>query len=359
MIEVNQLTPALHENDAVGESIIEIQRKISSWRFKSNIFSLTTDPSIANLSLDIKNFANHDDHDFVNILHFAIPSPLTSLFSSSKGKKILIYHNITPPHFFEGISDELVHITRTGRMEIEGLKTCTDIALADSPYNESELKDYGFKNTGVLPIPINIDRYKSKRVKSIYNLFKDNKKINILFVGRITPNKKIEDVIKIFFCLQNLIGIDSRLFIVGNSKGLENYDMALRNMVKSLNLDEVYFTGKVSQEELITYYCVANFFITMSEHEGFCVPILESYIFDVPVIAYNSTAIPSTLGEGGILINDKKKPLEIAYLIADLIDNKVLKDKIIKKQKEHLKNFSAERIEKILKSVFRNLGIRV
>lgn len=223
-------------------------------------------------------------------------------------------------------------------------------------YNEKELKDFGFKNTGVFPILLNPDRYKVKTLKPLQCLFQNDDFYNILFAGRITPNKRIEDVIKCFYFFKNTYFEDSRLFIIGNPSGFENYDRYLKNLAKQLELDDVYFTGKVDQDELVTYYTSADLFITMSEHEGFCVPILESFLFNLPVVAFNSTAIPDTMGDGGILVNKKNYKL-IAGIMAEILTNKALRNGILKKQKIQLERFSPEKIKSSLKKTLMDIGV--
>jgi len=348
MVRINQLTPALHENDAVGESILEIHNTLQEWDYESNIFSLTVDESLKSVAKDLSELKNYDDENSINILHFAIPSPLTQAFKTSTGKKILIYHNITPPEFFEGISREMVHISNTGRSELSSLSDCTDLALGDSKFNEQELKTLNFKDTGVFPILLNSDRYNIETLEPLKFLFKNDGYKNILFTGRITPNKKIEDVIKCFYYYQNLFQEKSRLLIVGNPTGFESYDLYLKDLADKMDLVEVYFTGKVDQDELISFFEIADLFITMSEHEGFCVPILESFIFEIPVIAYNSTAIPYTMGDGGVLVNEKNFK-EIAGIMSEVIENEDFRKSIIQKQKNQLEKFSPAPIKEDLK----------
>jgi len=350
MIKINQLTPALHKNDAVGESIQQIQQTTKSWGCESNVFSPTIDEPLKEICRQMKDFAEFDSEDSINILHFAVPSPLTDLFKKSKGKKILIYHNITPPEFFKGVNEEMVHIASVGRQELAALAECNNLALGDSEFNENELKEMGYKYTGVFPILLNPERYKYNTLAPLEEMFCSKDHINLLFVGRITPNKKIEDVIKVFYYFKNIFCQDSRLIIVGNPAKFENYDKFLKDFVNKLELLDVYFTGKVDQQELVTYYSLSDVFITMSEHEGFCVPILESFFFKLPVVAFNSTAIPYTMGDGGILVN-KKSYRKIAGIINELNNNKKLHDSIIKNQKKQLHKFSPEKIKKTLKQI--------
>src|SRR5690606_23268712 len=168
--------------------------------------------------------------------------------------------------------------------------------------------------------------------------------------GRIAPNKKIEDVIKSFFCYNNFINRKSRLFLVG-LLFLDKYNQELTNLINRLDLGNcVIFTNKVSILDLKTYYALSSAFICMSEHEGFCVPLLESMYFELPILAYNSTAIPFTLEKSGILLNAKKYE-EIAEMINLIVEDSKMRNQLIKRQKERLHDFSPDNIKTKLKEI--------
>ncbi len=221
--------------------------------------------------------------------------------------------------------------------------------------------------TWIIPFPVGIDATISDPFTKVLSPFIDfeglkkdpDKKIlnrynddwtNLIFVGRITPNKKIEDVIKVFYYYKNTINPKSRLFIVGSFVGMEKYCSYLRALTLELNLQNVILTGHVTTEELVAYYQLSNVFVCMSEHEGFCVPLVESMYFNIPIIAFNSTAIPYTLDGTGVLVNKKN-----FYMIAELIDI-VLRDenyrgKIVNEQKRKFNDFSHSAISEMLKDL--------
>ncbi|HWP47488.1 MAG TPA: glycosyltransferase [Candidatus Limnocylindrales bacterium] len=347
-----QLLPSVHSGDAVGDSAFEISKALSEIGIENHILGIHIDDPLRDKVIDFKEFKTYDTPDTVHIYHFAVPSPITYVFQEAQGKKILIYHNITPPHFFEGYYPELVQMTVTGRHEIKLLADCTDLALGDSEFNRRELEAYGFKKTGVLPLLIDFDKYKVPPDSTILKKFGSKtvgteKTINLLFVGRVSPNKKHEDLIKTFYFYQKYIYPSSRLLLVGKYKGMEKYLQFLQGLVKKLQLSEVHFVGHVSLEELIAFYKVSHVFLCLSEHEGFCVPLLESMVFDLPILAYRSTAVPFTLGSSGVLINEKRYE-EIAEMIHLLITDPALREAIIQAQRKRLMFFSRERVKGIL-----------
>jgi glycosyltransferase involved in cell wall biosynthesis len=281
-----------------------------------------------------------------------VPSPITYAFKEAKGRKVVIYHNITSPHFFERFSEELVSITTTGRHEIRLLAEVTDLGLADSEFNRLELVQYGYRKTGVLPILLDFSKYTLPSAQDIIEQYDDDK-VNILFVGRITPNKKHEDLIKAFYVYKRFLNQNSRLLLVGKYNQEEAYVKFLRELIDELAIEDVYFSGHVTQQELNTFYKVADVLLCMSEHEGFFVPAVESFYFQLPVIAYNCTAVPYTMGDAGILFNEKRYH-EIAEMIQLVVEDNAFRQEILDGQTTRLEHF---RKEKIIATLFDYLEI--
>lgn len=319
------------------------------------IFSQHIHPKLAQVTQVYTEYQKFSSPENILIFHLSIGSVVSEFVKSLPDKKIIIYHNITPHKYFEGINDTLVQLLKDGRKELAEFAGIVDLALGDSEYNRKELEELGFKQTGVLPIIMDFEIYNQEPDKKILKKFKD-KNINFIFVGRLSPNKKQEDVIKIFYYYNKYINSRSRLFLVGSYTGTEKYHAQLQYMVKELNLKNVHIIGQVEFTELLAYYKLADVFISMSEHEGFCVPLVESMYFGIPIIAYNSTAIPYTLNGTGILFNEKKYELmaEMAHLI---IKDEKIRKKIVEKQKLQLRQFEKSKLEKILKNYIKEVII--
>jgi len=218
-----------------------------------------------------------------------------------------------------------------------------DFALGDSQYNRQELDVVGFRKTAVLPLFVDREKWGSSASDK-----KPKKEIDILFVGRFVPNKKFEDLIKTFYYFQKTLEPNSRLFLVGPTAGFERYLSTLQALCDSLEVKNVIFTGQVSEVERNRLYAQADLFLCMSEHEGFCLPLLEAMHFETPIVAYEAAAVPETLGGAGILVKEKDFPA-IAELIHKVVHDKELKSKIIAQQNERLKDFSRDKIEQKLK----------
>jgi glycosyltransferase involved in cell wall biosynthesis len=344
-MEIHQILPTISPGDAIGNDVIEIRDILRKWGYKSDIYAQNIHPKMnAKRYTDYKKVSSKDN---LLIFHFSIGSEVSDFVKTLPDQKILRYHNITPHKYFIGINDYLANLLKTGRNELKSFAGITDLALGVSEYNRLELQELGFKNTDVLPILVDFEKYNNPNHKLLERYEDDY--MNILFVGQISPQKRQGDIIKAYYYYK-CINPKSRLFLVGNYEVSERYYEQLQELVRRLKLKDVYITGRVDFKDMVAYYKLADVFLCMSEHEGFCVPLLESMFFDIPVIAYNSTAMPYTLGKAGILIKEKNYE-EIAEMINLLVEDTELRNRIIKKQNERLKEFDKEKVEKKLKEI--------
>ena len=351
-MKIYQLNSSLSFGDAISNHTFEVDKVLKGWGFDTYVFSETIDDySIrhnAQIDKKYKKFAN-SKNDLL-IFRYSIYCENINLYKMSNNIKILEYHNITPQNFFLGYDKNLYNMCKKGRDELKKLNAC-NFSLGVSEYNRMELIENGFdeSTSDVVPIFLNYDDFNSIDINFKLVDKYDDGYVNILFVGRVSPNKRIDDVIKTFYIYNKYINQKSRLFIVG-TRFLEIYNNELDELVVRLKLRNIYFTNKVSPSDLKTYYRLADIFLCMSEHEGFCVPLLECMYFKVPIIAYNSTAIPYTLKNAGVLINSKSY-IEIAELIDVIVNDKRLQGQIIRAQTSRLSDFSRQNAEKKLRII--------
>ncbi len=276
--------------------------------------------------------------------HFCIGHQLNYDLVNYQCKRILVYHNVTPPVFFRGISRDWEHSCNDGIKGAHFLADKVDRCLAVSEFNKKDLIKMGYKcPIDVLPLIIPFSDYKKEKDQAILEKYKDGRK-NIVFVGRIAPNKKQEDIIEAFSYYKKYYNPDARLFLVGNYGGMESYYHKLESYVERLGTEDIYFTGHITFSEILAYYGIADLFLCMSEHEGFCVPLVEAMYFHVPVIAYDSSAIAETLGGSGVLLKEKK-PLETAALINRILSDDGLGDEIIQEQDRRLEELWPDIVE--------------
>ncbi len=341
-MEINQILPSFTSGDAISNEVMEIKNFLKSEGHDCNVFANHIHSSLCGVKSYRK--ISKKKRDCLTIHHMSIGSELDSILPIIPGKKMMIYHNITPSDYFTGVNDELARLCSLGRQELSSLRACMSLALGDSEYNRKELVEAGYEHTGVLPILLNFSKYDEKPNLDVMKRYGDGK-TNIIFVGRISPNKRQDEVIRCFHHYKKYVNPNSRLILVGSYVGMERYYFALKDLLKKLGLSaDVVITGQVGFPDLVAHYLTADLFLCMSEHEGFCVPLLESMYYKIPIIAYNAAAVPSTLGGSGILVN-KKDPLIVGELMDFVLSDENLKERMIKKQTRRLKDFSQERTE--------------
>jgi glycosyltransferase involved in cell wall biosynthesis len=285
----------------------------------------------------------------VVLLHFALPSPLTAALREHRGRRVLLHHNITPPEFFAGWDDELARICEIGRQELGSLRGHVDLALADSEWSRRELADLGFPRTGVLPIYLDFRRYREKPSPVLQRLLEDGR-TNILFVGRVAPNKRHDDLIRLASYWKRFLSPDLRLLLVGKPPRRREYMDALRSLhyEEGLSAAEVLFTGHVAHDDLLACYAAAHVFVSMSEHEGFGVPLVESMLMRVPVVAYRCTAVADTLGAAGLQFVPKRlaEMAEAAHLVTT---DAGLRGQVLAAQAKRLAAFAPAAVEGALR----------
>jgi glycosyltransferase involved in cell wall biosynthesis len=352
---VNQWVPAAHRGDAIGDSARRVRDMLRRLGHEADIFALTIDDD---LRADVRPFsdpASRDGH--VTILHFALPSPMTEAFASLRGARVLQYHNITPAHFFAPYDAGMFRLAALGRQELKTLAGRVDLALGDSEFNRQELEELGFGRTGVMPIAVDVERITAApRRPSLEKILGDGL-INILFVGRIVPNKRIEDHIRLAEVYKRYVDSYYRFVFVGRHDGLPRYHAMVRALIVQYQMlpERFLFTGSVPDADLAAYYRWADAYVSLSEHEGFCVPLVESMAADVPVLAYAAGAVPETLGGAGVLF--APKDLEFAAeMLGTLVYDRPVRERVLEGQRRRLRDFAPDRIEARLKEILAPLG---
>ena len=347
-MRIVQLLPTLSFGDAIGNDTIALKGAIKEMGYATEIYAENIDKrlpdSIARKTAKLRDLKKDD----VLIYHKSTGTDLTFKLERYKCRRIMVYHNITPPGFFRSYSIPATQLTELGYKGVDFLRDKVDYVLADSAFNKGELLQRGYScPIDVRPILIRFEDYRQAPDEATVKKYSDGKK-NLIFVGRIAPNKKQENVIRAFYCYKKL-NPDSRLILVGSSKGMENYRERLVKYAGALGIgDDVVFTGHIKFSEILAYYHIADVFVCMSEHEGFCVPLVESMFFDTPIVAYDTSAISDTLGGSGMLL-DSNDPVYAAAVIDRLLNDDRLREAVIKGQRRRLEDFSYEHVSDIFK----------
>jgi glycosyltransferase involved in cell wall biosynthesis len=341
---INQWVPAAHRGDAVGDSARRVRDLLRALGHQSDLFALTIDDDVRG---EVRPFADPAaGAGDVTIFHFALPSPMTEAFASLPRGRVLQYHNITPAHFFAPYDPGLFRLAALGRRELATLAGRVDLALGDSDFNRLELEALGFAQTDVFPVAVDLDRLRQAPPNPALEKILDDGLTNFLFVGRMVPNKKIEDIIRLAEHYKRYVDAYYRFIFVGRCTGVPRYYHMLRAQLNALGWlsDRVWFTGPVPDDDLAVFYRCASVYISMSEHEGFCVPLVEAMASDLPILAYSCTAIPDTLGGAGIQFAPKDYE-HAAELLGMLAFDDGLRARVIQGQRDRLSHFQSSRIE--------------
>jgi L-malate glycosyltransferase len=333
-MNVHQVLATLGYGDAIGHEVLGIQRVLRAAGYCSEIFVETADPRLEPLTLDYRDLIDASDAENLLIHHFSIGSRASRTAFALPDRMVLVYHNITPPEFFIDLHSQLVKACYRGRRELTAYAARCDLALGDSEFNRRELETIGFPDTAVLPVIPDFSHLDVPPDRMTAGRF-DDEWTNVLFVGRIIPSKAIHDLVRFFHAYQRCFNPRSRLLIVGAYSGFERYLSLLHHLAASLGTHDVHFVGQVSNEELTAFYDVADLFLCASDHEGFCVPLVEAYYKRIPVLAYAAAAVPATLDGGGVLY-DTKDPFRVATLMEAVLSDQALQDRVLARQDEAL-----------------------
>lgn len=346
-----QIVASLNFGDAVGNDVRAIARALNEAGYATGIFTLAIHPKIKDEGVYLINMLPELNENDLIIYHYATADELADIIKEAPCKVVLRYHNVTPPAFFHGYNEGAEKVTREGLDEIADLKDAIDYGMVVSDFNKKDLIDMGYQcPIAVAPILIPFKDYEQEPDKDVVTRYSDGK-TNIVFVGRIVPNKKFEDVIACFAAYKEKYDSAARLFLVGNYQETDLYYQYLQDVIKKCGVEDVIFPGHIAFNAILAYYKIADLFLCMSEHEGFCVPLVEAMFFETPIVAYASTAIPGTLGGSGVLV-ETKEPEAVAEKMHQVITDQACREEIIEKQKRRLEDFSYDRIkEQILKEI--------
>jgi L-malate glycosyltransferase len=293
--------------------------------------------------------------DELIVFHYAVWSDAAAYVQSLAGRPILfVYHNITPTRWFAGVHGGAEEDTRLGRERLPGFASRSPFAVAMSEYSRQELEEVGFPATGVVPLMIDFGHLDAGGARTVRERLADGY-TNVFSVSRMAPNKCHEDTIKLFYHYKRQVNPRSRLILVGATV-VTSYRLWLERLVRRLGIeDHVLFPGHVTNEELAAYHRGSHAYVSMSEHEGFGASLLEAMYVGVPVLAFESTAIPYTAGDAAVLMR-RKDPAVGAEALALLIEDGPLRRRMVAKGRAHVTAFAPDRVrDRLLEAVGRAL----
>lgn len=338
MRAIHQFVAGFSHGDAISNEAIAMRDIIRSWGCASDIFCEPHRilPELRKEAGNARDYAACHPDDVV-LLHLSIGSDVNDIFAALPCRKAILYHNITPPEYFQGLQEQIASHLARGREQAKALAGKAQVVLADSAFNAAELETWGYGKAGVLPLVLDLGRLRAKPDRAILREMDDGL-VNVLFVGRCVPNKRLEDCLSAFYYFQKYIEPASRFIHVGSFSGTEQYHALLLARIRELQVDHIAMPGAIRQEELNAYYRSAHVFLSMSEHEGFCIPLVESMVHDVPILAYAAGAVPETMDGAGVLFREKRFDL-VAEMIARLARDPEFRGAVVAGQRARLARY--------------------
>ncbi len=339
MKALHQFVAGFTHGDAISNEAMVLRNLFRSWGFESEIFCEPRRilPELRSEARDAAAYAAACRPDDVVLLHLSIGSDVNDLFAGLPCRKAILYHNITPPEYLRGIQEQVATLLARGRDQAKRLAGRAQVVMADSEFNAGELREWGYPEARVLPLVLDLARLRDRPNRAVLNEYQDGL-VNVLFVGRCVPNKRIEDALSAFYYFQKFVEPASRFIHAGSFAGLEQYHALLLTKLRDLQLQNVELIGSVRQDELNACYRSAHVFLSMSEHEGFCIPLIEAMVHDVPVLAHAAAAVPGTLDGAGVLFHEKRFDL-VAEMMGRLAKDSALRGAVIAGQRERLARY--------------------
>lgn len=355
--QILQIHCYMAANDAVSHIVCDIAAMLDAYKIDNRIMGISKAEQIIldkGKWVDIRTLAEVISHDTLVIYHYALPTPLSKAIAELNSPKVLLYHNVTPPVFFEKYNQHMHNFVAEGIREVISMAPHFTYAWGDSAYNCSQLHEAGYLRTAVANPPYDFNRF--SKIQPSKKITKKHGAKSILFVGRISPNKRQEDIIKAFYYYQR-INPNSELTLVGNFDVFESYKQELDQLSIKLNVP-INITGSIPLDELVAYYRNADLFLCMSEHEGFCIPLIEAMYSGIPVVAFDSSAISETIGNAGIIFKQKHFP-SVAHLMNCVLNDKSLQEKMKNEGFERAKYFSKEIASKRLIKLIEDYAVEL
>jgi glycosyltransferase involved in cell wall biosynthesis len=329
---VHQFHQGIRRGDAIGEEMLALRRILTGAGYDSEIFVGEEIPE--DLKEEVRPFETYrGDSTHLLLAHHSIGHHYAGLLAALPDRKVLVYHNITPSRFFAGNPFMQGYLDR-GRWQLRFLRDHVVGAFADSKYNAAELVRKGLVDVEVLPPVFAIGRLSTKRAAAASRRIDGTR---ILFVGRLSVSKRQEDVIEAFELYSARYDPTATLTLVGASDPNDPYARMIEKRIADSPISHrIERPGLVSDRELAALFSRASLYLSMSEHEGFGVPLLESFAAGVPVVAFRCGAVADTMGGAGLLFSVKQMD-EVAALMAEVVFDAAFRTSIIEKQRERLR----------------------
>lgn len=343
MSVLHQLVAGFRLGDAISNEAVLIRDLCARHGLDSDIRCprRTAGPADRHLVKDVEFLPADVKPDDVALLHLSIGSRCNEIFAKLPCRRVILYHNVTPPRFFERLNPSVSQVLADGLEQVAALRGAADSTWADSSFNAKELEAMGYEGVRVLPLLIDENYGRGAIDATARNELLDPPMTNFLFVGRLAPNKRHDRILAVFSAYQRYVDEKCRLIVAGGSGGAEVYKTMLLGSVYTFALKNVEFTDFVDDRRLNSFYSAASAFLCMSDHEGFCAPLLEAMAWHVPVFAVRAGAVPETMDGAGVLFDRDARPETMAEAIGAVLKDPAVRAAVVKKQDERIARFRA------------------
>jgi glycosyltransferase involved in cell wall biosynthesis len=301
MTAVHQLLPAAQPRDAITGQAFAWRDLLRGWGHRSEIVAEHVHRDLVDTVRALDRDGRRLAAEGAIVLRYALWSPTVDVALATGAPVALCYHNITPGELLRDFNPTVAGLCDRGREALTLFQGRVETLIADSSFNAAELREAGLGEATVIPLLLELPLAVQRR--------RPNREPIVLTVGRIVPNKRLEDVVKAFTLYQRHRAPDASLVVVGSDLGFESYRHALDVLVARIGARRVRFTGPISSEARDAWYRSADVYLSMSVHEGFCAPLIEAIAHGVPVVARAAGAVPETLGDAGIVLDGAELPL--------------------------------------------------
>ena len=348
MTVVHQFHPTLGPGDAMSDHVFALRQRFREWGHDSEAYAVDLKPGVESEARSYRELFRAVRPGDTLVLHFSMGHEVFDQLAKLRARRVLVFHNVTPPDFFVGINPHAAAHARLGRRQLATLAPSIDVAVGVSEFNRRELEAAGYAKTVTVPILIDWSRYDVEPDREVRALVA-GVHTKLLFVGRISPNKRQDELIRMLAYYRRCIDPAALLILVGAYRDQPQYYARLRALAETLGLGgAVRFTGPVSVPELVAYYRAATVFVSLSEHEGFGIPLLEAMYLGTPVVALDAAAVGETVGGAGVLLPEKDLA-QAAEACALVNEDLGWRQALIDAGRERVKAFDPDRTAALLK----------
>lgn len=350
MATVHHFHPTIVPADAISNHVVALHELARRDGHDSRVYAIESSRDLDGGVLPYRRLFRAVKPEDTLLLHYSMGNEVFDQLVKLPARKVLVYHNVTPPEFFSGINPHAALHAQLARTQLATLASPVELGVGVSDYNRRELESAGFRRTAVVPLLIDWRAYDVAPDRAVLAHW-STVRTKLLFVGRISPHKRQDDLIRLIAYHRACIDPEAQLILVGSYRDQPQYHGRLRALAEALGVaGAVTFAGSVSLAALVAYYRAATAFVSLSEHEGFGVPLLEAMRFDLPVVAYDAGAVAETLGDAGLRLRTRELP-EIAELIGLVGERPELRASLVATGRRRVADFSTERVEKRTRDV--------